>query len=268
LIFAADLELARGYSTQRLGLFEQVKAKDPSQFYLSNWNLELWAAQSRFFDSVTSERIVSRTRGLSGGVGFTAFEDLNLDLGIQAQNAADSSYSESGGFLGLSKDWETWTVGFEAGTNKIKQKLTLSTIEREVELQQKQATVFVKILATEDLDFRISGTGYTYNKTKDELQLVYRNRLSPDGNPEFAGTIGGLPESSVGLHVNYALTELVGLSLASSSSRLLVDQSISKHFLIQAKRDFGTWGGSFGLASAGTDGNTESSLLLGFETDM
>jgi hypothetical protein len=280
-----ETEIASGYRAGHFGI-EWTKQKDLYGFYLLDANSTVGGSQSKSTDSSSGETTVYRTQDLDAGLGF-GFQDM-FELHISGFNTKtpETKFSQSGTMVELSfrsdpassqesakeLDSETekftpsFSVGLGSGNARIKQTLEFTVfnrlIERDIEFDQKEFRGFISFIPVDWLKLKISGSSFAYSESKEDLQTAFNNFFLNYYMTDLVSTISGLPESSVSLQGVFKINTEFDLEIKGSSTKLIVDDSISRRGRILITKYFEQWTLAAGFSRSETNQSKEFAGLF------
>lgn len=273
ILLDLESEIGQGYFGSNFGLSQSLDTYD-NQLYLSQWNISAGANQSKYEDSTTGELFITRGRQGSLGAGLGYDNNWNLDLSLYSSSTSETNYSENGSFLQgsyvkrnmVQSDHEFgFGFGLGVGSSKIGQKISFKigqfNINRDVELEKSEKSVFVSISAFSSLFLKMEYQTYSYSRSKSDLQTAYRNRFLNYYTSDLINSIGGLPDYSASLFLNWAYSELWDFSMSARKTHLIVDDSEAKRYQAYADRFFDNWSAGIGFSRSETSQSYEGSFL-------
>ena len=278
-----ETEAGSGYGAGHLGV-EWNKTKDFENLYLVSASASAGGSQSRVEDSngnITTIKTQDADAGL--GVGFNDMFELHLS-GFTTRTP-EVKYQQTGSLVELSfrhtfkavekitLDGEGeenfapgFSVGIGSGSSHIRQTVSFTilntTVERDIDLDQKEVSGFISLSPLAWLRLRLSGSNYSYSKSKSDLQTAFANRFLNYYTTDLVSTIAGLPENTVALQGIFVLNPDWDFELKGSNTKMIVDDSISRRGRVLVTRYYNEWSFAGGVSRSETTQAKEFSGLF------
>lgn len=268
-----ETEAGSGYGAAHVGI-EWSKKDDLQGFYFGNASAFAGGSQSKIEDTTTGNVTTIKTQDADLGIGFGYNQILELQLSGYTSRTPETKYQQSGSKFELSfrhqfsgsselsleeieeKFQPSFAVGVGSGSSRIRQTVSFTIlntpIERDIDLDQKEISGFVTAQFVEWLRLRISGSTYSYSKSKSDLQTAFNNRFLNYYTTDLVSTIAGLPESSVSLQGIFLLNSDWDLEVRGTSTKMIVDDSIARRGRVLATRYWKDWSFAGGLSRSET----------------
>ena len=233
------------------GTFEGSKIDPKNSFYFSFWALSLGAEQTRTGDIVTGRTISNQSRESYISLGVSSKAEWDLLIVRENTDSKETDFSQIENALQLSHHFlsesgdQFAVLDLLYGKSTIRQTFFFdipgSPSEEKAELDQQKFSAALAFRANPQLNLRFSGTGYTYSKSKDELQAAYSSTYVNDNVSEFVATISDLPEHEFEVGMSYTFLPQRELIFNFENKHLIVDDSDSKTLEILVSRSFSDW---------------------------
>ncbi len=286
-----ETEVGSGFGAGHLGM-EWSKQKDFEDLYLLDANVSAGGSQSKSENTSTGEITVYKNQDVDAGFGIGFREMIEIHISGYSTKSPEAKFSQSGSSAELSFHYKlnsetdsdlslesndekfspSFSLGIGTGSSRIRQTISFTIlntlIERDIDFDQREVSGFVSVRPMEWLKLRLSGSSYSYSKTKEELQTAFNNRFLNYYSSDLVSTIGGLPESSVSLQGIFSINEDLDLEVRGASTKLIVDDSISKRGRVVMTKYFDTWSAGLGLSRSETAQSKEFTGLGNFSYDF
>lgn len=118
------------------------------------------------------------------------------------------------------------------------------------------------------LKFKLAVKAYTYSKSKDDLQKAYSSLFLNTNSTSLVSTIGGLPENSLDLGINYFGNDLYSFELFYGTSLLIITDNKDQRLGASVTRYFNSFSGNIGFSQNKTESQQSNSLLIGAAIDF
>lgn len=258
-------EVGKSFRTSTLTVSDSYGQSKESGFLFSKWDFFAGATDSSVEDPSAASSTTQKTRDFGLGIGFSSFSQWDYDLSLHSSRTPETKYSESGGLIGISFKFNLGAdsadsvklnekksildeflsepdfrpkvkVGLKLGSTSIRQDFTITILnrsfDREGKLEQKSLGAFVQIDPWEWLSMRLTGTSFSYSRSKEDLQAAYNSAALNFLAEGAVNTIGGLPASNGSLRFLFFLGEQFDIELNGTKTKYLVSSDESNTGLI------------------------------------
>lgn len=277
-------ETASDFISQQIRMSQSLSSdskKDELQF--SNWALGAEWNQNQSTSSDGAARLIQgRAFDAATGIEWKSFAvGLNLD----SSQSSETKFSEKGGELSFSYQFyleaskesskkqveqslhrSSLNLGFHFGNHTIEQGVEFQvfnrTIQRTISLKQNSAGIDLSWEPTEWLSLDLTGTKFSYDRTKEEFVAASQSRLLNLKATDLLNTIYGLNDRTGSLTATW-LEDDWDIALSYSRSTLFIDSSESLSYRLLGTYYFDSgFALGLGLKQTSTEsGNSGSGLL-------
>lgn len=265
----SDSEIASGYASQH---FEaHGPGMTPEGLHFSGWNISAGGSRSKEENSATGEITYTNSRDFSAGLDFGYTQTFLLSLSLDSTRTSENEYSQTTSGAAVSYHSEpaegwAWNAGAGHYQGDIKQHLSFqilnTRIERDVSLNQRETQVLLGVSPMPSLSLQLRASAFSYSKSKQDLQTAFQNRFLNTYTTDLISSISGLPESQFKLNAIYQLQDTWDLSLSSTQTKRIVDDSTSRRGEIIASHDIKDWRLGAGVARSQNDNLTDWSAIF------
>jgi hypothetical protein len=272
----SDSELSPGYTAQHFDLSHSILPID--SFHFGGWNLSAGGSRTKYEDTSTGEISYANSRDFSAALDLGYSTDWLFSISADTSKATETQFTQTtkGANLTYSYtygDGGSFSVGAGYYEGQIKQQISFvilnRTVEREVSLDQKESEISLSWSPAKTLSISLRASGYTYSKSKQDLQTAFQNRFLNTFTTDLISSISGLPESQVKLGINYQLNEDWDLAANTSQTKRIVDETLSRRSELLATTYVNAWmiGGGFSRLQSEGMADTSALLQLGYSWD-
>jgi len=271
----SDSEVSAGYVSQHF----QVRGEGfPSEsFHFAGWSLGAGGARSKNEDG-SGDVTESNSRDFALGADFGYSKSWFLALTADSNKATETEYSQStaGAQLSYTHQLEndrSWSVGIGASQGSIKQHISVQILNtrfgRDVHLDQNEAHFFVGWSPMKDLLLQLRASSFSYSRSKQELQTAFQSPFLNTFTSDLVSSIGGLPESQLQARATYQLNSEWDLTVITSQTKRIVDNSLSRRGEITGTYYMEAWLLEAGLGRSQSENTTELSgiFAVGYSWD-
>lgn len=271
-----DSEIDKDYRSFNFGASVSKKPQEDS-LYFSYGSFSLISASSRF--DTDGETTVINNRDINGSIAVAYAE--NFEFMINAGQAisdetmfqkryrnAEFTFSKAGEQSSFPHFSLTALFGSSDIEQTISVKILNTTITRTPQLDQSVTGARISLSPTDYLKFKLAVKAYTYSKSKDDLQKAYSSLFLNTNSTSLVSTIGGLPENSLDLGINYFGNDLYSFELFYGTSLLIITDNKDQRLGASVTRYFNSFSGNIGFSQNKTESQQSNSLLIGAAIDF
>ncbi len=271
-----DSEVEKDYRSFNFGAVVSQRPQEDS-LYFSYGSFSFNSASSRF--ETNGEETVINNRDINGSLAVAYSENfeflINGGQAISEETKFQKRYRNmelTFSKAGEQNSFPHFSLTAIFGSADIEQTISIkilnTTFTRTPELDQSVTGARFSFSPTDYLKFKLGVKAYTYSRSKEDLQKAYSSIFLNVNSTSLVSTIGGLPENSLDVGINYFINDLYSAEFFYGTSLLIITDNKDQRLGFTLTRFFESFSGNIGLSQNKTESQQSNSILIGAAIDF